>query len=152
MASWRGQDAQLPAHATRARWGRDVGGDSHGLEVAVALGDGFAKGDALGAGADGVGGVLDIGAGDVGTEVGEDDGTDSEVAVGAVGGGLGGDGVSLQVMQLLGGQAVGLTRRLEVLVVDAGEERRRHYMYKEGELGWRGINVDGNGRNSSRRP
>lgn len=88
----------------------------------MALSHGLPKGHTLGTGADGVGGIFDIGAGDVGAELGEQDGADTKLAVGAVRRVLGSNGMSLQVMQLLCSQTEDFTRRLEVLVVDAGEE------------------------------
>lgn len=80
----RSQHVQLPTHATRARWWRDVRGHSNRLKVSMAIGYSLTKGHALRTGADGIGGVLDVGAGDVGAMLGEQDGADAEVAVGAV--------------------------------------------------------------------
>lgn len=91
-------NSQLPAHATRARGRRDVGGDSHGLEFAVAICHSPAECHALGARADGVGSVLDVGPRDEDAELGEQDRADAEVAVGAVRGGLGSDGVPFEVV------------------------------------------------------
>lgn len=88
----------------------------------MTLGDRPAQGHALRARADGVRRVLDVGAGHVRTAGrGQCDGADAEVAVGAVGGGLGGDGVALEVVQLLDGEAEGRGGVLEVRGVDAGE-------------------------------
>lgn len=118
----RSHYAQLPTHATRTRWWRDICGHSHSLEIPVTLGHSLAKSHALGTGADGVGGILDIGATDVGAQLGEQHGADTELAIWTVRSLLGGHGVSLQVMELLCRQTEGLTRCLEVLGVDAGEE------------------------------
>ena len=71
----------------------------------MALGDGLAEGDALGAGADGVASVLDVGAVDQLVVAREDRGTDAEARVRAVGGGLCGDAARVQVLELRGGQA-----------------------------------------------
>lgn len=133
------QNSQLPAHPTGARGRADVRGHGNGLELAVAVGDGLGEGHALGAGADGVRGVLDVGAGDVGVAGrGEGHGADAEVAVGAVGGRFGGEGVPLEVVQLLDGEAEGGGGGFEVLRVDAGEEG-----------GWLGRHGGGGGGGSS---
>lgn len=77
--------SQLATHAARRRRGRDVRRHGEGAEAAVAVRDGFCEGDALGAGADGVGSVFDVGACDDGRGGGEESGADAEGGVGAYG-------------------------------------------------------------------
>jgi hypothetical protein len=56
---------KLSAHSTRGAKVPDIGGHAHGFEGTQLMPchDGSAHGDALGARADGVGGVFDVGAG-----------------------------------------------------------------------------------------
>jgi hypothetical protein len=88
----------------------------------VAVGDGLPKGDALGAGADGVGGVLDIGAVDVLAVEGEYGGADAESRVGAVGGGFGGPAARVQRAELRAGEGVLGARLRDVGGFAGGEE------------------------------
>lgn len=134
----KGDDVQLPAHSTGAGWWRDVRGYRDSLEVPMALRHSFTKSHALGTGADGVGRVLDVGAGDVVAKLGEQHGADTELAIRAVCRRLGCHGLALEMAYLLCGQAKGLTRLLKVLVVGAGEERRGCHLGSEStrRLGW----------------
>lgn len=88
----------------------------------MAVGDGSVEGDTLCACAYRVRGILNIGSRDKGAELGQDNGTDPEIAVGTVGGLLGGNGVAFQVVHLLYCKPVLDARGLEVQGVDAGEE------------------------------
>lgn len=117
-----GASSQLPTHATGASRRRDVRRHGHGLEVAVSLGDRPAERHPLSTRPHGVGGVLDVRAGDVAPRPGEDDGADPELAVGAVRRGLGGDGVPLEAVELVRGEVICPACRFDVLVALAGEE------------------------------
>lgn len=88
----------------------------------MALGDGLAEGDALGAGADRVRGVLDVGAAEVVGAVGGEHGrADPELAVRAIGGGLGRHAPPVQLAELCLGQPVLLAGRGDEGCVAAGD-------------------------------
>lgn len=75
---------------------------------------------ALGARADGIRSILDVGAGDERAVGGREcHGADAEVAIRAVGGRLGCKGVTLEIVQLLDGEAKGCGGCFEVLHVEA---------------------------------
>lgn len=86
----------------------------------MAFGDSSAESHALSAGTHGVRGVLDIGSRDVCAASGREcHGADAEVAIRAVSGGFGGDGVALEVVQLLDCKPKGCSGCFKVLHVDA---------------------------------
>ncbi len=96
----------MTAHAAGGGRGRDVGGDGDGPDPTVPLGDGLAEGDALGTGADGVRGVLDVGAVEEAAVDGEQRRADAELAVRAVRGRLGADAAAMEFLELGHRQAV----------------------------------------------
>ena len=104
------KDSQLPTHPARTRRRVRVRRNSNSLEpsiLMVAVDDGPPKGHPLGARRDRVARVLDVGAEDVLARVGQQCRADAEVAVGAVGAGLGVLGVRQEGVEFGGGEVVG---------------------------------------------
>lgn len=110
----------MATHAAGAGGGRDVGGDGDGLDLAVALGHGLAEGHALGAGGDGVRGVLHVGAVEEDAVDGDQGRADPELAVRAVRRRFGADAARVQFPELGLGEPVLPARRLDRGGVRAG--------------------------------
>lgn len=124
----------LPAHAAGAGRRGDVRSHGDGLEGALGPGggEGFPEGDALGAGGHGVRGVLDVGARDVGPGDGEENGTDAEVAVGAVGERFGLHGAGVEGGEFIGMEVKGSASLEDVFFGGGGEDRGgggRHFFW-----------------------
>lgn len=117
----------MSASAARTADLLDIGGYADGFEAADALDDGLAKSHPLGAGADGVRGVLDVGAVRPAAVLSEKRGSDAELAVGAVGRGLGGRGTLVEGLELGWGKPVLLRRRSRLrFVLDVVRLGSRH--------------------------
>lgn len=112
--------SQLPTHATRTRGRADIRSHRNSFELTMTLRDSPSQSYTLSARADGIRSVLDVGArNERAVGGGECYSTNAKVAIGTVGCRLGREGVALEIVQLLDGEAKGCGGCFEVLHVEA---------------------------------